>query len=66
MIDCTWMAWIEITGNDPRPMEQSNLIQAGEGDIRIEDGRIMPIKTMNTGLLKMELFVEESTLKNVI
>ena len=57
------MPWIEITGNDPRPIEQKLLLQAGEGDIRIDDGRIMPIKTMNTGLLKMELFIEEASKK---
>ena len=61
--DCTWMPWIEITGNDPKPVEQVLLIPAGENDLKINDGRIIPLKTMNTGILKMELFVEESTNK---
>ncbi|KAI8895044.1 DNA-binding protein [Globomyces pollinis-pini] len=58
--DCTWCAWVEIVGDDPSPTKSTHLIPGEPSEIKVENGRLLPLRTLDTGLIKMEMFVEES------
>jgi hypothetical protein len=56
---CQWDCYLEIKSEDPCPTVQGMLVEADANNIRVSDARIMPIRTVNTGLLKLEMFVED-------
>jgi mitotic spindle assembly checkpoint protein MAD2B len=58
-----WAAYVELTNQDSF-LNSDELIPAQGKEIKVEKGRLLPLRTVNTGLMKLELFVEETVTKN--
>ncbi|KAJ3322484.1 MAD2 mitotic arrest deficient-like 2 [Boothiomyces sp. JEL0866] len=62
--DITWNVWVEIDGQDPTPLKGVNLVPTALDELKVKEGKIIPLKSMDAKFLKLEMYVEEGA-KNV-
>ncbi|KND00296.1 hypothetical protein, variant 1 [Spizellomyces punctatus DAOM BR117] len=64
--DCSFVLLVELAGDHPTPTSVSTgapWVPSEPTDVEVTSPSLIPLKTMDAGLLKMQLYVEESDAK---
>ncbi|KAI9096639.1 mitotic spindle assembly checkpoint protein MAD2B [Phlyctochytrium arcticum] len=64
--ECAFVVLVEMTNDEPMPTNLDPMkcwVPAEETEITVNSPSLVPLKTMDAGLLRMQLFVEESEKK---
>ncbi len=54
---------MELVQEELTPQDPSKFIKSSPEDIQVCHSRVVPIRSLDSGHIKMELFVEESGIK---